>query len=125
MVGGGTVTTNKTVNLVGSGSTFTDYKAADIIKVVGETTRVISSITDDTHLIVTLAFSTSVSGNAYTLEPTPLVSSTLPKPLYQAILLMVGHLYEHREPVIAGVGVTKVPLSLEYLLFPYKTWVCK
>jgi hypothetical protein len=38
---------------------------------------------------------------------------------------MVGHLYEMREPVIAGVGVTKVPYTLEYLIAPYKTWVCK
>lgn len=51
------------------------------------------------------------------------VSGVLPKPLYQAILLMIGILYEHREPVIAGVGVMKVPFSLEYLLAPYKTWV--
>ena len=53
------------------------------------------------------------------------VGGVLPKPLFQAILLMTGHLYEHREPVIAGVGVQKIPFSMEYLLAPYKTWVCK
>jgi uncharacterized phage protein (predicted DNA packaging) len=53
------------------------------------------------------------------------VAGELPKPLYQGILLMVGHLYNSREPVIIGTGVVKVPFSLEYLLAPYKTWTCK
>jgi uncharacterized phage protein (predicted DNA packaging) len=51
-----------------------------------------------------------------------LQSGVLPKPLFQAVLLMIGHLYNSREPVIIGTGVVKVPFSLEYLLFPYKTW---
>lgn len=49
----------------------------------------------------------------------------LPKPLYQGILLLVGHLYASREPVMVGVGVVKMPYTLEYLLAPYKTWTCK
>lgn len=53
------------------------------------------------------------------------VGGELPKPLFQAILLMCGHLYEMREPVIAGVGVSKVPYTLDYLLAFYKTWTCK
>jgi uncharacterized phage protein (predicted DNA packaging) len=46
----------------------------------------------------------------------------LPKPLYQAILMMVGHLYANREPVLIGVSCVKIPFTLEYLLYPYKTW---
>jgi uncharacterized phage protein (predicted DNA packaging) len=53
------------------------------------------------------------------------VDDVLPKPLYQGILLLVGHLYNSREPVIIGTGVVKVPFSLEYLLAPYKTWTCQ
>ena len=53
------------------------------------------------------------------------IGGELPKPLYQGILFMVGHLYNSREPVIIGTGVVKVPYTLEYLLSPYKTWTCK
>ena len=53
------------------------------------------------------------------------VAGVLPKPLYQAILFMVGHLYATREPVMIGVSVVKCPYTLEYLVAPYKTWVCK
>ena len=53
------------------------------------------------------------------------VGGVLPMPLYQAILLMTGHLYATREPVMVGVSVAKCPFTLEYLLYPYKTWTCK
>lgn len=53
------------------------------------------------------------------------VGGVLPKPLYQAILLLIGHLYATREPVMVGVSVVKCPFTLEYLIAPYKTWTCK
>ena len=121
----GAVTTNGTTALTGSDTAFTEMKAGDVLKVEGETSRTIASITSDTALSVTLAFSTSVSGLSFTVESSPLVSGVLPKPIYQAILLMTGHLYEHREPVIAGVGVQKIPFSMDYILAPYKTWVVR
>jgi hypothetical protein len=121
----GTVTTNGTTTLTGSDTAFTELKAGDVLKVEGETNRTIASITSDTVLSVTLAFSTSVSGLSFTVESSPLVSGVLPRPIYQAILLMTGHLYEHREPVIAGVGVQKIPFSMDYILAPYKTWVVR
>jgi len=121
----GTVTTDGTTALTGSSTLFTELKAGDVLKVEGESNRTIASITSDIVLNVTVAFSTSVSGLTFKYESTPLVSGVLPKPIYQAILLMIGHLYEHREPVIAGVGVMKVPFTLEYLLAPYKTWVVR
>jgi len=54
-----------------------------------------------------------------------LVGEVLPMPVRQGILLMIGHLYNSREPVVTGVGVVKVPFSLEYLLAPYKNWTCR
>jgi hypothetical protein len=54
-----------------------------------------------------------------------LSGGVLPKPLYQAILLLIGHLYATREPVMVGVSVVKCPFTLEYLIYPYKTWTCK
>ncbi len=58
----GTVTTAGTTALVGSGTFFTDYRIGDKILIDGETVRTIQTITDDTHLTVTVAFSTSVAG---------------------------------------------------------------
>jgi uncharacterized phage protein (predicted DNA packaging) len=54
-----------------------------------------------------------------------LVSGELPKPIKQAILLVIGHLYNTREPIVTGTIVTKVPMTVEYLLAPYKTWTCE
>ena len=128
--GPGTVETDGTAALVGSDTTssstkFLQYKAGDFIRVDGETERTIATITDDQNLTVTVAFTNSESGLDYTVESSPLESDVLPLPIKQAILLMVGNLYEHREPVIAGVSVMKIPFSIEYLLAPYKDWVEK
>ncbi len=74
-LGAGTVTTNGTVNLVGSGTSFTTfYHVGDTILVNGETARIVNSITDNTHLAVTGAFSTSASSLAYMRAGTTNVS---------------------------------------------------
>ncbi len=44
----------------------------------------------------------------------------IPSPIKSAILLLIGHLYEHREHAIAGVQVHELPLSIQNLLFPYR-----
>lgn len=49
----------------------------------------------------------------------------LPGRLYQAMLLLVGHFYLIREPVVLGVTVTKVPLGFEYLLAPFRNYTVK
>lgn len=43
----------------------------------------------------------------------------LPAPIQQAILLMVGHLYQNREPVAKG---SELPLSYTYLIRLYQNW---
>lgn len=48
----------------------------------------------------------------------------LPKPLKQAILLLIGQLYNQREPVLIGSSVVKIPYTLEMLIAPYKNWTC-
>jgi hypothetical protein len=35
---------------------------------------------------------------------------------------MVGHFYMIREPVVIGVGVTKIPYTFETLIAPFKNW---
>ncbi len=66
-VGTGTVTTAGTTALTGSSTTFTTtFKVGDTILVNGESSpHVITVITDDTHLTVSSAFSTSASSLAY------------------------------------------------------------
>jgi len=62
----GTVATNGDTTLSGTGTFFTDYKAGDTILVSGETVRTIDTITSDTALTVTSAFSTTSSGLTFT-----------------------------------------------------------
>ena len=47
-------------------------------------------------------------------------ASTVPASIRQAMLLQVGHLYENRERVIAGVSVTNVPFAFDSLLASYR-----
>ena len=123
--GTGTVTTDGSITLTGTSTSFTDYQAGDFIKLYGETQRTIATIVSDTSLTVSVAFSTSSSGLSYSVMNSGLVDGVLPKPLYQAILLMVGQLYAQREPVTVGVTAVKCPFTLEYLIAPYKSWVLK
>jgi hypothetical protein len=118
--GVGTVTTNGTVNLVGSGTEFTSHTVGDMIKLTDETVRTIATIVDDTHLTVTSAFTTSASEITYTVYPG--LPSPLPLGLKQAMLLLVGHYYMIREPVLIGVGITEIPFAYKYLIGPWKNW---
>jgi len=64
-LGGGTVTTDGTINLIGLGTNFLSRRVGDQILVNGETERIIASIISDTSLTVTDAFSTSTGGLTY------------------------------------------------------------
>lgn len=47
----------------------------------------------------------------------------LPKPIYQAILLLVGHFYENREAVVVANGfssVAELPFGVTALVQPYR-----
>ena len=48
-------------------------------------------------------------------------AGSVPGPVKQAMLLLIGHFYEHREAVVDGVVVTKVPLAVESLLSMSRT----
>lgn len=45
----------------------------------------------------------------------------LPMPIKQAMMLLVGNLYQNREG-IAFATASEIPHSYEYLLYPYKTY---
>lgn len=64
----GTVATTGTTTLTGTGTFFTDYAVGDKLIVSGETVRTIDTITSDTVLTVTVAFSNTASGKTFTRQ---------------------------------------------------------
>jgi len=44
----------------------------------------------------------------------------LPKAIYQAILLTIGHYYENRQNVVVGGRGYEIPMTAEYLLNPFR-----
>lgn len=64
----GTVATVGTTTLTGTGTYFTDYNVGDNITISGETVRTIATITSDTSLTVTVAFSNTASGKTFTRQ---------------------------------------------------------
>lgn len=51
-------------------------------------------------------------------------AASVPKPIKQAILLMVGDLYENRENTLIGQGLTikELPFAVQALLMPYRVY---
>lgn len=65
----GTVATSGTTTLTGTNTYFTDYVAGDKITVDGETVRTIDTITSNTVLTVTVAFTNTATGKTFTRTP--------------------------------------------------------
>ena len=51
--------------------------------------------------------------------------ATIPQPLAQAILLIIGHLYENRQNVVVGRQVNELPQGAEMLCNAYKIYSWK
>jgi uncharacterized phiE125 gp8 family phage protein len=49
-------------------------------------------------------------------------ASDVPVALKQAMLLLIGHWYANREPVNIGNIVAPLPMAVDALLGPYRTW---
>ena len=49
-------------------------------------------------------------------------ASAVPKNVKAAMLLLIGHLYEHREDVITGLSVVQMPLASQHLLWKDRVW---
>lgn len=47
-------------------------------------------------------------------------ASDVPQPIRQALLLLVAHWYENREPVEIGATATTIPSAVSELLSPYR-----
>ena len=46
----------------------------------------------------------------------------IPERLKQSMLLMLGHFYLVREPVVIGVSAVKIPYGFDWLIAPFKNW---
>jgi hypothetical protein len=49
------------------------------------------------------------------------VESDIPKSIKQAMLLLIGHLYEHREDTVEK-SLDNIPLGIQALLSTYRVW---
>jgi uncharacterized phiE125 gp8 family phage protein len=47
-------------------------------------------------------------------------ASDVPAPIRQALLLLVAHWYEHRDPIEIGTDATIIPAAVSELLQPYR-----
>ena len=47
-------------------------------------------------------------------------AAAVPQAIKQAMLLIIGHLYENRQDVVTGTQVNEMPLASRYLLEPYR-----
>lgn len=46
--------------------------------------------------------------------------SAVPRPLRQAMLLLISHWFEHREAVVVGTGTSELPLAVKMLIAPFR-----
>ena len=47
-------------------------------------------------------------------------AAAVPQDIKQAMYFLIGHLYENRQSVVTGTQVNEMPMSVEYLLEPYR-----
>ena len=45
---------------------------------------------------------------------------SVPGPIKQAILLLIGHYYQNREAVVIGISADNLPQAVDALLWPYR-----
>lgn len=46
----------------------------------------------------------------------------IPRPLWQAILILVSHLYDNRQIFVSGRNVNEIDFTLKALIAPHKRW---
>ena len=49
-------------------------------------------------------------------------ANEVPTEIRQGILILAGHFFEVREPVVIGTSVMVVPMTVESLLMPFRCW---
>jgi len=85
--------------------------------------------TDKTPGEIVLAYGESwPGGSLYPTSPIAITfaagygasASSVPASIRQAMLLLIGHLYENRESTVGVGNITVVPMGVEALLWPYR-----
>ena len=71
--------------------------------------------TRDQYGAVTVTYTAGYGGG-----DSPDTSSSIPEPIRQAILLMVGTMYEYREEIQTGAASYELPMTAKHLLHPYR-----
>ena len=98
-----------------SGDKFdTDWQPRQRI-IIGGGVYSISSITDDETLTVNEDAGEALTGVNYSVN-------LVPEEIRQGILILAGHFFEVRQPVVIGTSVMVVPMTVEALLLPYRAW---
>jgi uncharacterized phiE125 gp8 family phage protein len=46
----------------------------------------------------------------------------VPEPVRLSVMMMAATLYEHREMIASGGGISRIPFSVDHLLMPYRAW---
>lgn len=99
-----------------------EVEVGDTLSAAGEV-RTVLLVNSDTSITLSAAFSRDLTAGAYKIGGT---KHNVPQPIRQAILLIVGHLYAHREEVLVGQVQTmaaRLPIGAAALLAPYRvTW---
>jgi len=91
------------------GTAFTDfYESAEGILTPTDTWPLLSSDPGADPIVITW-----VAGYGATADD-------VPKPLRQAILLLISHLYSNREALLIGVNAQELPMGVQYLLNPHR-----
>lgn len=76
-------------------------------------------VTRDQINSVTVTFA---AGYAPTTDSPADYTANVPRAIKQAMMLLIGHWYEHREDVALGVSVAPVPVAVDALLAPYRVY---
>ena len=76
---------------------------------------------DDDYITSLIEVAEQVVASDVCEDLSTLNDGTLPAPLRQAMLLLIGHYYASREPV-AYVNVSEVPLSYKHLIGLFRNY---
>ena len=76
----------------------------------------LSTITDDENLTIQESAGEELTNVNYSVN-------FVPQEIKQGVLILAGHFFEVREPVIIGTSVMTVPFTVEALLMPWRSWI--
>ena len=103
------------ISITGSDATVATLPTAATLFDTGPPARIVR--TGPSWPIITAAANAIAISFTAGFGPTP---SDIPAPIRQAMLLLVAHWYEHRDPIEIGEPDTAIPKAVSELLKPYR-----